>query len=783
MLSLADPAAVAAVMARGTAVGSGLQFLPVNVVDTQVGPVSHAPSRQLNVIVGENVTPLALARELLPLWLTATPFTPPGAAAPLPFARVTADELARALLAYNQSLLPVTTMEQWRPGFRFPLPVDVDPATGIATLYPDDIRSLAASFLAAWEPTLFMTAVPPVAVTPAQLTAEAAAFLAAQPDAAARGSSLAAQALINASATRPLVLEVFNQLGVGAWEVALGFMESIVNWQTAVLAAQSPGGDILAAINTALGAAPAALSAAQQASLRRSTIMLGAVAGMAGAAVPSAFTSGAPGAAGVDLLAGTHPVTPTEHATVEQVLSPGSTLVAPPVGAPPGTAPTIAPPPAMTGGGVGGAFQVDMLNCLRTSIQAFASAFRTNRAAGASYPMSDARLIATEAQTQVESYFRPYIVGATRQAADAYHPGTTSATTLIHDQSTRPISDNGTSTNPGRLGWTQYWMSNSSICGGTMTAHNCSPDIRHSPDETEFLRVRDLFVNANRTDIDDAIHGWPAEATGGIFIQPFSGIGAPADMRRQRWDLFTTILHEFLHVMTHPNYQRAFSRMGGARNEILKEGMTDVMRHDLWDGPGRLVDRLATSAMAPVRNRVEGSFQAAVFNAADIQYHPDYPNMADAQSVANAVGMPNTKAAYFLGHVEFLGLGAGTGTSASLANVAMWTATDSANAEVVVAHTGDTLAGLEAMTNALPGSIVDVTSGSVLAAGSALTSGQQLRVPGIRHHIAIQGDTLGSVSAQHSVTTAALARANRLPPSTASGHSVAVGTRLIVPLP
>jgi hypothetical protein len=234
--------------------------------------------------------------------------------------------------------------------------------------------------------------------------------------------------------------------------------------------------------------------------------------------------------------------------------------------------------------------------------------------------------------------------------------------------------------------------------------------------------------------------------------------------------------------MTHPNYQRAHSRMGGAREEILKEGMTDVMRHDLWDGPGNLEARLATSAMAPVRDRVEGSFRAAVFNAADIQYHPDYPNMADAQSVANAVGMPNAKAAYFLGHVEFLGLGAGTGTSSSLANVGMWTATESANAEIVVARTGDTLAALEAMTNALPGSIVDVASGSAVAAGSAITSGQQLRVPGIRHHTVIRGDTLGSVSAQHHVTTAALARANRLPASTAATHPFTVGTRLIVPV-
>ena len=54
-----------------------------NVTDTRVGPViaqgglmSGGVSRLNNVIIGENLTLRMLARQLLPLWITATPFTP-----------------------------------------------------------------------------------------------------------------------------------------------------------------------------------------------------------------------------------------------------------------------------------------------------------------------------------------------------------------------------------------------------------------------------------------------------------------------------------------------------------------------------------------------------------------------------------------------------------------------------------------------------------------------------------------------------------------------------------
>ena len=83
---------------------TGLQFWPTDLTDTKVGPVTvqgglmNGQADRLNVIIAENMTLRTLAVELLPLWVTATPFTSPGAAAPLPLDIITADELARGLL-------------------------------------------------------------------------------------------------------------------------------------------------------------------------------------------------------------------------------------------------------------------------------------------------------------------------------------------------------------------------------------------------------------------------------------------------------------------------------------------------------------------------------------------------------------------------------------------------------------------------------------------------------------------------------------------------------------
>ncbi|HSL68853.1 MAG TPA: DUF4157 domain-containing protein, partial [Longimicrobiales bacterium] len=88
-LMRADPDAVSQIMKLRTVVGAAIQFWPTNVTDTRIGPVTiqggllNSRASRLNVIIGANLTPRIMARELLPLWTTATPFTPPGGGPPV----------------------------------------------------------------------------------------------------------------------------------------------------------------------------------------------------------------------------------------------------------------------------------------------------------------------------------------------------------------------------------------------------------------------------------------------------------------------------------------------------------------------------------------------------------------------------------------------------------------------------------------------------------------------------------------------------------------------------
>ena len=207
---------------------------------------------------------------------------------PLPLDIITQGELAQGLLVYNQTYLPVPAMTNWRSGLRFPLPVEIDEATGVATLHPLQIRALAGAFDPAWAPLLDSRASATIAPLAATVQADVTAFLARETTALARGTHLEARALTNAVAELPFIRETFRQLGAAAFDVALAFMDNLVNREIGLLAAQRDGAAILAEVRTALAGAPATPTAAQQASLDRANLMLGLVAGVAAQAPPGA---------------------------------------------------------------------------------------------------------------------------------------------------------------------------------------------------------------------------------------------------------------------------------------------------------------------------------------------------------------------------------------------------------------------------------------------------------------------------------------------------------------
>ncbi|MBD0372207.1 MAG: DUF4157 domain-containing protein [Pyrinomonadaceae bacterium] len=495
----------------------------------------------------------------------------------------------------------------------------------------------------------------------------------------------------------------------------------------------------------------------------------------------SAFVAGA---IRQDLFTGTKAVTQTKQANVEHILNPTTTVVVPPppVGGAPPPPPIVVDPPAMTDTGPGGKFETEMLDMLKKNVGGWASAFRTLKGESGqpAFPISKGNDIAVEAQGEVERYYAPYLRTASRGVADKYHPGKYSLTEKLGDESTRPIND------PVRRGWMEYWMTLRSPnclvppCGqAILDAHKYVG----RRDIAELRRVRDLYMSvpANVTDIDDTIHSWGAEAgTGTVFIQPYQRLPNETEKRKKRWELFTTLIHEMMHIVTHPNYARAADIIGGTGRKILIEGFAEVFRSELWFGPGQLKARLATPEMAPLRKQVEGASYA--YDPSVVVDGNFYDQLADADKIDKEVGRENSKAAFFLGHVELMGLGAGTRTEGgSLAGVAMYEPSDSANAEVVIPIVGDTYASLLERTGAAPGELLDDATGTPLAPDAAIGAGTRVRVPGIRWVRAISNDTLGNVARQHHVTVAALAKANWMAEATPATTPLVVGTRVLIP--
>jgi Domain of unknown function (DUF4157)/LysM domain len=480
-----------------------------------------------------------------------------------------------------------------------------------------------------------------------------------------------------------------------------------------------------------------------------------------------------------DLMAGTHAVTAKEQADVEAIFQPGSTVVVappPPVGVP-APPPVVHPPPLMTEAGPGKKFEQEMLAFLKAHVGGIAAAFKARQLAGpATFTFAQANVIAHEAQAQVEKYFAKWISAASRRPGDKYHPGTYDLVTKLADQSTRSTTD---PTKVNRFGWTGYWMAHGQ--GKTITdKFHCSYSSR---DRAEFERVRDLFVNnpANQPDIDDAIHSWPGENSDHVYIQPW-GPTDPKEIRKARWDLFTILLHEMLHSLQHPNYVAAFNALGGTANELLKEGMLDVMRRDMWDpGGGNLGAWLQTPPAAGVRTKVEGA--TLPVDATAIVYHNDYENLPDAQSVVAKVGLDNCKAAFFLGQVDLLGLSADPAKTTSgtpLGGIASWQASDPDNADIYIVKAGESPATIALKCGVDPAAVT-APDGSALAAGYTPAAGAKLKVKGVRYVHAVNGDTVATLAAQNGVTPESIAAANDYPAGTPPGTAVAAGTRILIP--
>ncbi len=453
-----------------------------------------------------------------------------------------------------------------------------------------------------------------------------------------------------------------------------------------------------------------------------------------------------------------NPVSTAEHATVEGILHPSH-----PGGGGPG--------PAMTDTGPGGQYEVRVM----AALDRLAADTLARPVATPAVNMAHANRVGDRAQAEVEAFFGSAIALASRRPTGAWHPG--SSRMGLADATTRPVSQGDI------LGWADYFMDNGSYEPAQIAQTFHYDNSRARPDRAEHDRVRDLWLShGGQAKVTGMIRAWPAEAgSGTVFLQ----LRDPAYQDRVgMWSLFGTLVHEFLHLVTHPNYNRAADAIGGGSRDILVEGMDEHMRAQVWEA---VRPRIASDT--GLRTLVEGPFAAAVVNNADYDAGSTidhevadnhYASMADADQIASTVGEPNARAAYFMGHVEAIGLGAGSASAQPLTGIASWTPGGGGTPdEYPVPAGGETVAHIRTRTGATH---LEDASGTVwVDPAHRFAAGETLHIPGLRWHTAIEQDTRAQVANQHGVTQRALERANGL--AHAAGTTrVAPGTLLMIPV-
>lgn len=154
----------------------------------------------------------------------------------------------------------------------------------------------------------------------------------------------------------------------------------------------------------------------------------------------------------------------------------------------------------------------------------------------------------------------------------------------------------------------------------------------------------------HRAHLLEVRRAWPGAQNGGnVFIQRWDR-GNDTENRRQFWDTFQTLIHEYLHTITHQNYSRRAQRLGRHREQIFTEGGTSYFDRCVW----RTIFPAEIASNDSLRESIEG--QRYRFDPSVIPPHRGYRQMGQFERIAQQVGEENARAAYFRGEVDRIGM-------------------------------------------------------------------------------------------------------------------------------
>lgn len=240
--------------------------------------------------------------------------------------------------------------------------------------------------------------------------------------------------------------------------------------------------------------------------------------------------------------------------------------------------------------------------------------------------------------------------------------------------------------------------------------------------------------------------------------------GAMSDAERHmRCSTWAVLVHEYIHTLEHPSFNAA-----SQGNRIMKEGFCELFTKDVLLHGGQIATAQADADVTR-REDVEGGdvpgFEARFVDDYDAGEYQSY--LDHAENIQAAVGRDAARAAFFLGHVEHIGL--------------------KPNGDLIDPGAPDAAAFLAPERVKIPSTVRSVTATSILtgapesdilAANSGLTAtgplpasahSPGLIIPGTTHHRTIKVrdragasavETKADIAVQHGVSEHAIQRAN-----------------------
>jgi len=390
--------------------------------------------------------------------------------------------------------------------------------------------------------------------------------------------------------------------------------------------------------------------------------------------------------------------------------------------------------------------------------------------------MPQARKTGDAAQKVVTDKYGPYVKTASTGAgaSDAAKPGyKVSDPAVLHKQedSIDPLPK-ADQTELVR-GLVSYAMEQPDGGKKVVTDHNV--DLTRSPDKDDYNKFIADYAKAHFAELKKIQEDWPGEEhpwDGTIYIQlrreKDAGLSAKesggdakfadANLRLGYWSTFQTLIHEYLHAAAHGNWRNIENSAPASQTHIMVEGTCEYFTERAYKD----VEPKIPGDDA-LREQVEG--KKYPFTPEVLPPWGGYDSRKDVEAIVAAMGgnEQNLRDAYFLGHVELVGLGS-------------WKKEMHGEAGNFTIAVDDTPIATVADLTFVSASDIQAANG--WPAGHDKLKKGTIKVPGVSYHYTVDGDKQSSIAEQHGVTAAGLAKAN---PGVPDWTKLTSGQRLLIP--